>query len=344
MNQVRSDRDQPKSEKNRGALRRQDRAPRTPVIVPHPMASVKQITPLAASFLVTLGAAPLSAVVVHSKIHLFLYFPVLPNCSPLGIVLRQILPWLEFMKIVAIVQARFASRRLPGKVLMDLAGRPLLWRQLERVARMRVDEIVVATTDQPEDDEVAALAVRFGAECYRGDSHDVLKRFLGAARQASADVVVRLAGDCPLLDPLVANQVIRELVDNLSSCDYASNILERTFPRGLDTEAFTFGALSWMDRLSKGPEEREQVTLLPRGRLRHMFLCRSVEDAQDNSDLCWAVRTADELESVRRIYQDLDLVSRHVAHHEIVAYVRTSPHFHRPSSPSSTPNPHRTAA
>ncbi len=248
------------------------------------------------------------------------------------------------MKIVAIIQVRFASKRLPGKVLMDLAGRPLLWRQLERVARSGVDEIVVATTDLPEDDDVAAMAQHFGAPCYRGHEQDVLKRFVGAARQASADVLVRLKGNSPLFDSQVASRVIRALVDNLSSCDYASNILERTFPQGLDAEAFTFGALSWMDRLSKTPEEREQVTLLPRGRLRHMFLCRSVKDEQDHSDLRWTIRTAEDLELMRRLYQELDVVSRSPGHREIISFLRANPHL-QPCSPRyPAPRSERTAA
>ncbi len=226
------------------------------------------------------------------------------------------------MRIVAIIQARTASRRLPGKVLLDLAGRPMLWRQLERVIRFPVDQVVVATTDRPDDDGVEAVAREFGARCFRGDERDVLQRYVGAARSAAADIIVRLKADAPLFDAEVANRVVSALTDNLSSCDFSANVLQRTFPRGLDVEAFTYGALSWMDRLARSPEEREHVTMLPRGRLRNMFLCRSITDDRDNSDLRWTVNEPTDLEVMRKIYQELDLAVQPLGYRQIIALLR----------------------
>src|SRR5258708_29196433 len=106
------------------------------------------------------------------------------------------------MRRVAIIQARMTSNRLPGKVLMDLGGKPLLVRQIERVARAKnIDEVVVATTTNRADDDVVRVAGRAGARWYRGSERDVLSRFDGASREARADVVVRLTADCPILDP-----------------------------------------------------------------------------------------------------------------------------------------------
>src|SRR5215204_5835271 len=113
------------------------------------------------------------------------------------------------MRRVIIVQARMTSTRLPGKVLADLAGRPMLLRQLERLARCRqVDDIVVATTTQPTDEPVLRVCDAAGVRWFRGDEHDVLGRYLGAAREAAADLIVRITSDCPLIDPAEADRVV----------------------------------------------------------------------------------------------------------------------------------------
>src|SRR5688500_8132039 len=139
------------------------------------------------------------------------------------------------MKVVAVVQARAGSTRLPGKVLMDVAGRPMLARIMHRVAAAsRVDEVVLATSDLDRDDPVAELAASEGFGVFRGSEEDVLGRFAGAARAADADVVVRITGDCPLIAPEVIDEVVTRLVDD--GADYASNVLRRTFPKGLDAE------------------------------------------------------------------------------------------------------------
>src|SRR5437870_2467480 len=130
------------------------------------------------------------------------------------------------------------SSRLPGKVLMDLEGRPMLAQQVRRVrCCQHVDAVVVATTVNAVDDSVADLAQRERVGCFRGSEHDVLERFVGAARDARADLIVRLTADCPLADPEVIDRVVAELEDASGEYDYASNVLERTYPRGLDTEA-----------------------------------------------------------------------------------------------------------
>ena len=154
------------------------------------------------------------------------------------------------MKRVMIVQARATSSRLPGKVLLDLGGRPMLVQQLVRLRQCRnVDEIVVATTTETNDEPVVMLAREAGVHVFRGSSDDVLSRFVGAAQEARADVVVRVTADCPLIDPEVCDRVIAELVEHRSECDYASNVIRRTFPRGLDVEAMFFDVLLRMDRL-----------------------------------------------------------------------------------------------
>ena len=135
-------------------------------------------------------------------------------------------------KRVVIVQARMASSRLPGKVLMDLCGKPMLAQLLGRLKRcMHADEIVVATTTKPGDDPVAALADREGVRVFRGSEDDVLSRYAGAAREARAGMVVRITADCPLIDPDQTDRVIQALEKGAAEYDYASNTQNRRFPR-----------------------------------------------------------------------------------------------------------------
>ena len=157
------------------------------------------------------------------------------------------------LKTVAIVQARTTSTRFPGKVLADLAGQPLLAWVLRRARASAVDDVVVATTVNVEDDQVIAIAEREDARWFRGDEHDVLGRYVHAAREAGADVVVRLTADCPMLDAEVVDRVIGALCDDPESVDYASNVIVRTFPQGLDAEALFFDVLLRAQRMGVSP-------------------------------------------------------------------------------------------
>jgi spore coat polysaccharide biosynthesis protein SpsF len=223
-------------------------------------------------------------------------------------------------RVVAIIQARTTSTRLPGKVLMDLAGRPLLERQLERLRRAAtLSEIVVATTTNPTDDDVAALAEGFGAGVFRGSESDVLRRYAAAAREARADVVVRVTADCPLLDPGVVDRVVGALTARL---DYASNVVRRTFPQGLDVEAMHADVLARVDRAATSDDAREHVSWFIHHERPDLFEIASVEDEVDNSDLRWTVDHAEDLELVRRLYSELDLAETMLPYGEVVDHVR----------------------
>src|SRR5690606_26644314 len=164
------------------------------------------------------------------------------------------------MSVVAIIQARAGSRRLPGKVLADLCGAPLLQRVVERAGRVPgVDRVAVATTDAPADAAVEELCSRLGIPCFRGSESDVLDRYYQAAGQWTADRILRITADCPLLDPEVAGLVVSAAMDN--DCDYAANINPPTFPDGLDAEVMTRKALDQAWRDARLPSEREHVTL-----------------------------------------------------------------------------------
>ena len=137
--------------------------------------------------------------------------------------------------ILGIVQARFNSTRLPGKVLKLLQGRPMLLQQIHRVERAkRIDQVLVATSDGLEDDVIALMCAKHGVQCFRGSLDDVLDRYYKAALQFEAEHIVRLTGDCPLIDPNVVDSVIEHHLREGN--DYTSNTQPPTFPDGLDTE------------------------------------------------------------------------------------------------------------
>lgn len=229
------------------------------------------------------------------------------------------------MKTVIIIQARMGSTRLPGKVMLDLAGRPLLAQVIRRLKRCRLPEaIVIATTQEPQDEVIAALARQLGVACFRGSETDVLARFCGAARASQAEVIVRVTADCPLIDPQVCDLVVATLLSHRRVCDYASNVLRRTYPRGLDVEAMFLDTLLRLDRLAVTPADREHVTSFLRQRP-ELFLVQSVEDQENHADLRWTVDEASDLQLVRQLYQDLTLADRPLGYREIIAYVRSHP-------------------
>lgn len=230
------------------------------------------------------------------------------------------------MRRVIILQARMTSTRLPGKVLLEVGGRPMLAQQLRRLKEcLLVDRIIVATTTNATDDGVVEVARQEGVEWFRGSETDVLSRFAGAARQAQAGIVVRITGDCPLIDPQVTDRVIQELSEHATTCDYAANILQRTYPQGLDVEAFFGDVLQRVDRMAQSPTAREHVTTFIYSEQPELFRRRNVADSQDNSDLRWTVDTAADLQVVRTIYEALDLGTRMAPYPEILAYVRAHP-------------------
>ncbi len=192
------------------------------------------------------------------------------------------------------------STRLPGKVAMDVAGLPMIGRVLERAARVQgVDDIVVAIPDLVEDDGLSDLVHSLGHRVVRGPSADVLERYLIAAEATGADVIVRLTADCPLLSPSVSAQVIERF--RTARVDYCSNTLQRSWPRGLDTEVVDIRALRIAGQEAVSASDREHVTPFV-WRQPERFRLAPVSTLPDRSDLRWTVDTADDLEMVRRVF------------------------------------------
>ena len=204
------------------------------------------------------------------------------------------------MKILAIIQARIGSTRLPRKVLMDLGGETVLARVIHRLSRSRlVSKVIVATTDSPADIAIVGECQRLGVSCFRGSEHDVLDRYYQAARAAIAESVVRITSDCPLIDAELVDETVRIFVER--QADYSSNVFPRTYPRGLDVEVFTMAALDRAWREAGQPRHREHVTTYF---YEHPETFRLVftRDQSDYSAHRWTVDTPEDLELLRNIY------------------------------------------
>lgn len=224
--------------------------------------------------------------------------------------------------VVAIVQARTGSSRLPGKVLESIAGATMLARVIERLAYAdSIDKVVVATTREPGDDAVVREADRRGAAIFRGPVDDVLARYTGAARAYDAGAIVRVTSDCPLIDPAVVDDVVALLA--AGGTDYASNTHARSFPRGLDVEAFHRDTLERIDRLATSPAAREHVTAYVL-EAPARFATAQLIAPHDDSDLRWTVDTPEDLALARALYAECG-AGVHVPYRTVVSRVRARP-------------------
>ena len=226
------------------------------------------------------------------------------------------------LKTVAIVQARMGSTRFPNKVMRPICGTPMIGILLERLANAkRVDQIILATSEDRRNKPLAQYVRGLGYAVYEGREDDVLDRYYQVARETSADTVVRITGDCPLIDPVLVDGVIGRFLD--SGVDYADNTSPPTFPHGLDTEAFTFRALEIAWKKAKAPLEREHVT--PYIRESNQFTHLNYANPTDVSGERWTVDEPEDFEVVRKVFEHfhprrdfgwLDVLSLRAAHKE----------------------------
>lgn len=195
------------------------------------------------------------------------------------------------------------SSRLPGKVLMDLGGEPVLARVFNRSRRARlVHQTIIATSTSQADDSIVARCNKLGAACWRGSEENVLERYYFAASYCAADVVVRITSDNPLVDPVLIDEVVAKLLE--SGADYVNNRSPRTYPQGLDVEAFMMQALQRAWSEAKDPYQLEHVTPYF---YQHpeLFNCASVCGSFDCSHHRWTLDTPEDLKLIREIYARL---------------------------------------
>ena len=205
------------------------------------------------------------------------------------------------MKVVVIIQARMGSTRLPGKVLMDITGKPMLWHVINRIKSCKsIDQIVVATTTKEEDKAVIELTKECGVETFAGSEDDVLDRYYQAAKKFGADVIVRITSDCPVIDPQIVDEVIKEYAEE----GYDVCGLSGEFPDGLDVSVFSFKTLEDTWRNAKLPSEREHVGPYM-GKHPEKFKQGKYVKFDNLSHHRWSVDEERDLRFIREIYSRL---------------------------------------
>jgi glutamate-1-semialdehyde 2,1-aminomutase len=204
------------------------------------------------------------------------------------------------MKIVALVQARMGSTRLPGKVLKQIVGKPMIELLLVRLSQsIDLDEIVVVTSKEGQNDQLQSVVESLGYQCTRGSEKDVLGRFYASAKAIDADVVVRITGDCPLVDPSLVDECIQNYKN--SNVDYFSNIDPATYPDGLDIEVMSFASLERANNETNSEFDREHVT--PYIRNSDIFLKASINYTEDLSNQRWSVDEPEDLTVVTNVFE-----------------------------------------
>ena len=205
--------------------------------------------------------------------------------------------------ILAILQARVSSSRLPGKVLKPLLGEPMLLRQIERLRDVhQIDQLLVATSREASDDAIEALCITNGIACFRGDLNDVLERFHQATQTFAPEHIVRLTADCPLTDPALIDEVIAFYL--AGDYDYVSNCVEASYPDGLDVEIFRASCLDEASREARLPSQREHVTPFIHQQAER-YKVGVYRNAMDLSHLRWTVDEPKDFELVSMIYDAL---------------------------------------
>ena len=203
------------------------------------------------------------------------------------------------MKIVAIVQARLGSTRLPNKVMLPINGVPMISLLIQRLSRSdEIDQILVATSSSRTDDRLVECVESMGLECVRDSERDVLQRYCVAAAQSNADVIVRITGDCPLMDPELVDDCIRKFC--AEEVDYLSNIDPPTFPDGMDVEVISRFALDQAGMQAVNPYDREHVT--PFIRSSGKFKVLNLNCPRDLSKMRWTVDEPEDYSVIKNIF------------------------------------------
>src|SRR3989344_7584764 len=218
---------------------------------------------------------------------------------------------MKKQKIVAIIQVRIGSSRLRGKVLMPIIGKPMLWHIVNRVKKAKfIDQVVVATSVEKNDDEIAEFCRKNNIDAFRGSEKNVLDRYYQCAKKYKADIVVRITADCPLIDPKIIGKSIKSYLKG--NFDYIGVLTgagffkskDKKYPDGMDCEVFAFQSLEKAYREATSNKEREHVTVYI-WRNPNSFKIGKLESTKDYSNIRLTVDYEEDLELVRKIYKEL---------------------------------------
>ena len=233
-------------------------------------------------------------------------------------------------KVVAIVQARMGSTRLPGKIMENIMGKAMLWHIITRLQNSElIDEIVIATTTDSKDDKVKSMALKNNFNIFRGSEDDVLDRYYQSAKKYNAEIIVRITGDCPLADPVLVDEVVQYYLDN--NYDYVSNTIKPTYPDGLDTEVFSFKALEKAWKEADMKSEREHVTPYIKDHP-EIFKLGNFENSTDLSHMRWCVDNDNDLIFVKEVFQRLYKKKPLFLMKEVLDLLKQNPEFNEINS------------
>lgn len=233
-------------------------------------------------------------------------------------------------KIVASIEARMTSSRLPGKVLMEICGKPVLEILIDRLRKSEyINEIVIATTSNYTDDRIEELGRKLNIAVFRGSEDDVLGRVVGAVESVQGDIIVEITGDCPLMDPEVMDTVIGEFIKNYPEYDYVTNIgyVEnevREIPIGMDIRVFTFKDLKYISEITDDPEDREHVSLyfFRTGKNKYnLFNIKTPDKWKRDYNVRLALDTKEDLQFIDKIYSELIKVNNDFGLEDILDYL-----------------------
>ncbi|WP_279237741.1 glycosyltransferase family protein [Heliorestis acidaminivorans] len=226
------------------------------------------------------------------------------------------------------MQARMTSTRLPGKILREVKGKPLIQYQLERLNKVKLKDIpIIATTTKQSDDILVEFCKENNIAFFRGSEDDVLSRYYKTAKEFNVDVIVRITADCPLIDPTVVDEVIDTFLKE-KKCDYVSNTNIRTYPRGMDTEVFTFKALEQSFYEAKTLSEREHVTPYMYTHP-ELFKLKAVIAQEDNSSHRWTVDTIEDFELIKLILESFYLYKPDFSLEDCLQLLKKNPEWKR---------------
>lgn len=232
------------------------------------------------------------------------------------------------MATAIIVQARMASTRLPGKIMKKVSDKTLLEYQLERLFRVKqADQVIIATTDHGEEQPIVDLCQKIGVPCFRGSEQDVLARYYGAATQYGAEVVARITSDCPLIDPAVIDRVIGFYLAHKEEYDYVSNTFpELTYPRGMDTEVFSYKVLKEAYGQATDQAEREHVTIFIKRRPER-YRIKNLPYEKDCSHYRWTVDTPEDFALIEKMLTALYPVNPHFTLEDCLTLMAENPEW-----------------